>query len=118
MTPPSTASAQLEQLRRKIAEANSGICQDEHLTHGDLCRHCFRDVMHKGAPERCIRPIRLADVLLALPGPTGIDADGHFLVYDQNGWHLPGKVVGWDLRADSLDAQSPETIAFLHSLLC
>lgn len=62
------------------------------------------------------RPIRLADILLAI-SKTGlvssllscmVHKDGTFTCLD----------FSWNLKDDSLDQQSPETLAFLINLLC
>lgn len=63
------------------------------------------------------RPIRLVDVLLAMRGLNyiSIDPSGDFWQTSTRGRsHL---VANWNLRADSLEDQSPETISFIHSLL-
>jgi len=67
---------------------------------------------------------RLADVLLAIrnSGDYGhyvpsVDCEGYFraetgvVIGDENG------DMQWNLRADDLEQQSPETINFLYSLL-
>ena len=51
------------------------------------------------------RDIRLADVLLAM----GAKENWEDLIRGKNSWNL---------KNDSLDQQSPETIAFLYQLLC
>jgi len=70
------------------------------------------------------RVIRLEDVLLAAQGHIGwLEPDGMGTLWlcDQvKRWGKPmrdERIVGWNLRSDSLDQQPPETIAFLHSLL-
>ncbi len=61
------------------------------------------------------RPIRLADVLLA------IDTHVQFAFYFQNGdfirYHDDKRLAHYDLRADDLTLQSPETITFLSEIL-
>ncbi len=71
------------------------------------------------------RPIRLADVLLAI-GKTNcpkhktfshlaLDMYGEFYDSDKN----QAKVLAtWNLRQDDLTLQNPATIDFLHSILC
>lgn len=53
------------------------------------------------------RPIRLSDVLLAIQESGNGKAISYFLVADGN----------WNLRKDSLDEQTNETISFLADLL-
>jgi len=74
------------------------------------------------------RPIRLADVLLAMETAKGshhvaVRNDGGILVREGNGitsnwslqWRNPFPV--WNLRADNLEEQSDECVAFLAGLL-
>lgn len=68
------------------------------------------------------RPIRLADVLLAIDkfGNYCIAAreNGTFMVYgDDCEWRANGKLLFWNLRKDSLEDQSPECLEFLANLL-
>jgi hypothetical protein len=70
------------------------------------------------------RPIRLADVLLAMCQKTQmirpfLDVDGMMYEVDYAGFTLTiGKYLcQWNLRADDLTAQSDECIDFIHSLL-
>jgi|ERR1700735_2616515 len=70
------------------------------------------------------RPIRLADVLLAIGPdnqPITVDANGIITSFKANpkDWESPifDKQVDWNLRADDLEKQSPETIEFLYDLL-
>lgn len=62
------------------------------------------------------RPIRLADVLLALPddsfGWGGISRKYLFFNSDAS------RSAEWNLRTDDLTAQTDECIAFIHSLIC
>jgi hypothetical protein len=90
--------AKLEAVRQKCVEANPEIARGE-WDH-DIDRWIARD-------------IRLADVLQAYEQDFPKDYS----------WHSEDDVLArivthYDLRSDSLDAQSPETIDFLHSLLC
>lgn len=63
------------------------------------------------------RPIRLADVLLAIKADVYIDSDGFFLIMlDDNDVRKVG--AKWNLQKNNLDDQSPETIKFLLDLLC
>lgn len=65
------------------------------------------------------RPIRLADVLLAMGmrrpmrGMIYCTSDGVLIDFENR--KESGAV--WNLRADDLDQQSDETISFIHSLL-
>jgi hypothetical protein len=58
------------------------------------------------------RPIRLADVLLAIGSKYAVDGAGE--IYRSG--YLTGDSV-WNLRADDLEQQSEETISFLYELL-
>lgn len=70
------------------------------------------------------RPIRLADVLRAIGDKRGIGSET--IAVDQHGFFLEENRFAvfhlrrerWELQSDSLDEQSTETIAFLHSVLC
>lgn len=64
--------------------------------------------------ENFDRDIRLADVLLAVESGH-CNEDNATL----DGWRktLHHIVANWNLREDRLDAQSDQTITFLHSLL-
>jgi hypothetical protein len=65
------------------------------------------------------RPIRLADIVLTIHVKTGKDKTGHHSK-DAPDWSIAiDDLVNchWDLRHDSLDSQTPETIDFLHSIL-
>lgn len=81
-------------------------------------------LFHAGQKEQmCIcERVGLADVLLALienyETPqiglgTGSDGQCLWTFFDKD-----KAEILWNLRKDSLDDQSPETITFLHSLLC
>lgn len=68
------------------------------------------------------RPIRLADVLLAIKNMLiVVDAEGHFYRCEMKlSDKVPkiGKYLGeWNLRDDNLEHQTPETIAFIANLL-
>ncbi len=59
------------------------------------------------------RPIRLSDVLVAMRQAKGAtDSDQFWLIEDCD------RKNTWNLRTDSLEAQSPETIDFLHGIIC
>lgn len=63
------------------------------------------------------RPIRLADVLFAMATKGVMTANEVYLLNIV--WPVEGgyKDVRWNLRADDLSLQSPETIEFLYELL-
>ena len=68
------------------------------------------------------RPIRLADVLLALKDKNklgeriAVNQDGEFiLTTTKENWFFYGEK--WDLKNDNLESQSEETIKFLANLL-
>jgi len=65
------------------------------------------------------RPIRLADVLLAIgcnsyTVPKDRFRDGNSLY--SGDWNANGQIM-WNLRADDLEKQSQETVDFLYELL-
>lgn len=67
------------------------------------------------------RPICLADVLLAASKVKLFVASNGGLCQwteDENRYGEMRAFALWNLRKDSLDAQSEECISFLHSLLC
>jgi len=69
------------------------------------------------------RPIRLADVLLAIgTNKVGCDGEGNFSrvrSYEEASKRLSPKLVcKWNLRDDNLNNQSEETITFIHNLIC
>jgi len=80
----------------------------------------------KYAPEhRCSycmvfgRPIRLADILLAIGSkkiPVAVDDQGAIWDWQNGDWHGNG-AIRYNLGNDDLAAQSEETKRFLHSLL-
>jgi len=113
------------------ATTPSSATRDEKLAAiKTVCIKANPEIVFQHSPKCCCgckgkdtsyrRPIRLADVLLALQGKCRnglvIDDAGHFLKdvpYD--GYSPTG--FCWNLRADSLDAQNDDSINFLHSLL-
>lgn len=65
------------------------------------------------------RPIRLADVMLAIgrrEDRIHVTCDGWFCIL-QTPMHEFARRFQWNLRKDSLDEQGPETIDFLYELL-
>lgn len=109
----------LEQLKKKIRRANPKSNWKE--LRGPA-----------GMVLEMDRPIRLADVLLALEEAIKdkdyecrINTLGNFELIDLEitGGSKKFKVrlddeIRWNLKSDSLDNQSPETINFLTELLC
>lgn len=104
MTPQEHITA----IRTKCIEANSEIeLREPRGFMGDPDRHA----------------IRLADVLLAIEGSSLYVADGgEFFTFDDfdgPDMHLVLSTgVTWNLRHDDLAEQTPETLAFIHNLLC
>lgn len=90
--------------------------------------HCLRHARTTKSCEFCaayVRPIRLADVLRAIapmqekaPGfGLSVNAYGGIFKTSAPDWEEKYEAE-WNLAADTLDDQSEETIAFLHSVLC
>lgn len=77
-------------------------------------------------PEHQSRPIRLADVLLAI---ETVSVGGTLLIDTSGQWYGMNtqlklaeegylhRKLNWDLRNDDLEAQSPETVEFLAKVL-
>lgn len=111
----------LSEVRTAIVKAVPGIrregrvCPAQHAESFKIdCYYCEEG--------KNLRPIRLADVLRAiLDGRYAITAD---FSHDSINLYSEAEIDGeypncsWKLAADSLDDQSPETITFLHSILC
>lgn len=106
-----------EALKAKIVEANPELA----VKQCD-CPYCEGVTRTHGDPHT-LRPISLADVLLALDKLTearhriSINVTGricHNGLFTEQGDHPCGD---WNLRADSLDDQSDETKRFLATLL-
>jgi hypothetical protein len=98
----------LQFIREKCIAANPEIRVDDHC----FCGRTFD------------RPIRLADVLLAIGKHLEIayacDEAGWFWKDNDEGdgdWNLIGSSGRWNLRADDLEKQREETINFLYKLL-
>lgn len=86
---------------------------------GDVWSNIGKDYW-KFAMELFDRPIRLADVLVAAPRSISVESHVEGSIYHYpNGDHQPRKWSGvyWNLRADRLEDQSEETLAFLANLL-
>ena len=116
---PMTRQQQIQAIREKCIEANPeiDICEWSGLPY----QHCAcKDI------SRHNRPIRLADILLAInqlqgDGSYVISDAGIFAFFKAEGARIDKalKVLecSYNLRADSLESQSDETVDFLHSLL-
>jgi hypothetical protein len=105
-----TIEEKIQAIRQMCIEANPEILT-KHLN----CQNCFR--LHGFC--RCVvsafitdRPIRLADVLLAMSDPRLIITShkGEFRFEGQESAY-------WNLREDDLTKQSPDTLDFLFTLL-
>ncbi|MFQ5330066.1 MAG: hypothetical protein ACE5D4_08785 [Thermodesulfobacteriota bacterium] len=128
----------LQQLQAKIIEVVPEIMQHfwkvDNLAGANVCINCWEDeeAIEKDI-ECCGRPIRLEDVLLALEDSIilldedypnelceiQVSRNGEFSWYKirdpDDGIYKTG--VSWNLHKN-LEEQSPETINFLHKLLC
>ena len=97
----------IEQIRERCIAANIDI------VHGEVseCTMCHATNTYR-------RPIRLADVLLAMPLGVHLKTLGEMtrmVAYDEDG-ELEG-LEWWDLTQDDLTKQSPETLAFIGKVL-
>jgi hypothetical protein len=90
--------------------------------HYAMCPGCGSGICKQlmYCPIEISRPVRLADVLLAMEEKRGIDEDymlspsgNMFAMHTPNG----SCIFNWNLRADRLEDQSEETIDFLANLL-
>jgi hypothetical protein len=109
----------LQVIREKCIEANPEIKSD--LME---CPECRLAVFWDGSRVLKQRPIRLADVLLAIGNMLiVVDAEGNFYRLKMMlNWKVPritkdSHLGKWNLRADDLSQQSPETVDFIYSLL-
>lgn len=114
-----THTERLGAVRQKCIEANPTIVRWGGF---DLAKMALGGVP-ESAPDE-VRPIRLADVLLAIGKAMTrgnsyfVDADGGFHEWFAPQGRLDLRTVGrWNLRADDLSQQSEETIDFIASLL-
>lgn len=104
-----TIPEQREAIRQKCIKANPNrihfCCKYGTYDDNEFCDYCLEHA----------RPIRLADILLAI--------DEKNRVAGMKGWNLitvdaAFKIISlYDLRADDLEQQSEETINFLYKLL-
>jgi len=115
-----THDEKLSAIRAKIVEANPEIDSQkgEHTFYlRRFCDGCNCQKFEAKALEKCpylrCREIRLADVLLASPD-VEIRLSKPIVLFVDYDKHTDAQ---WNLRQDSLDSQSPETIDFLFSLL-
>jgi hypothetical protein len=98
----------LDLIRQKCIEANPDIEKAQEVP----C-YCHNDPKCINAPKR---PIRLADVLLAIGQKYG-DHVLEFSGVETCSLEAARSVRKWNLREDDLTKQSPETLEFLASLL-
>jgi len=90
-----------------------------------MCPECKRQVVTHGTAILRQPPIRLADVLLAIgtlkrfsPAPEAFSIGEHLsLDFFAHGDDANRFRISWNLRADSLEQQSEETVKFLWELL-
>jgi hypothetical protein len=117
-----TTQEKIESIRQACIKANPKIvehrcegCNKFYAEYVNGCPHCWRDELSseenlKLFPKRgvrpVIRPIRLADVLLAIEHSTDDISILYEFIYHR-----------WNLRADDLTQQSEETITFFYDLL-
>jgi hypothetical protein len=82
------------------------FCVDLHIVDNEVCEDGFKIIG---------RPIRLADILVAISKRDtviySIHTDGTFLTKSGD------TGVKYNLPADDITLQSPETISFIHNLL-
>lgn len=87
------------------------IIEDE----GDMV-YAYPETFYQKDEMRIVgRPIRLADVLLALRAAGTLNFK--VIVKKDSIWEDHGIKELWNLRADDLEQQSEETISFLYELL-
>ncbi len=85
-----------------------------------VCIKANDDILYRDAP---FETIRLADVLLAIGFRKGgtsyaVRTDGYFVdVMEEKAVFVNDAPIIWNLRADSLEEQSKETLQFLADLL-
>lgn len=110
-----------ERCRKKYAEYVNGcvICWNDDLPVA-VNRSLYEGRKVSATP----RPITIEDVLRSNVSRQGhrdlaVDESGHFWVRHEHGWNWQGEItwlLGHDLAWHKENA--PETILFLHSLLC
>lgn len=108
-------------------ECVGGLTADEEGENIDVCINCAgtRIIPNPEAGKPTVielrRKITIVDVLRTIAGEANafwhLDTAGD--MFDQDpGDGSPLYRAHWDLSTDSLDEQPPETLAFLHSILC
>lgn len=113
-----TSSTHLESIRGACIEANPEIEKQKCV----MCGYVDCDRSTTGCPAYIGRPIRLADILIALETYSilggwqfMVDVCGDFYALpDGNNPQIKSR---WNLRKDNLEDQSEECLAFLASLL-
>ena len=106
----------IEKIREKYIEANPEIEKEKEIDNVNI-NNPEGDPMEDFSAYKYDRPIRLADVLLAISVKDpkihyGITDDGQFInIFDDSSFPW------WDLKNDNLESQSKETIDFIHELL-
>jgi hypothetical protein len=130
-----TKDRQIAFIREKCIEANPDI-ENPELRKGFLClvsdkrtstgeRYItsYDVAIHDDSlePLQAFRPIRLADVLLAIPNQYGQKLSTGYISGDRINVSLEADtldvVAYWNLRKDDLTEQSDECINFLYELL-
>lgn len=106
-----TTQQQIDFIRQKCIEANPEINSGQFLQEWSI------EEINTNPRVAVVRPIRLADVLLAIGKKTTHDF-GYYCcdngVIAQTG---SGAKANWNLRKDDLTEQSDECIIFLADLL-
>lgn len=114
----------LETIRKACIATNPAIQSTYHKTTGNnlRCSNCGEPaVMGSKCEKGEIRPIRLADVLLAIDKKDGFkNIENNFVMYSDGSmsWSSETKDMqgSWNLLKDELCLQSTETIEFLYQL--
>lgn len=110
-----THQEKIEAIRKACAKANPEIIVEGCESGISPCA-CW---WHKNYPPdgNKFRPIRLADVLLAIDDKSSRE---RYTVDCLGGFKKVGTkwiICNWNLRKDSLEEQSEETVAFIYDLL-
>lgn len=120
----------IKKIREAVIKANPSIldlelgCEYESCLDGAKMKW-IDDQTSRDIGKIIGRPIRLADVLLAINQVLGInnvaiEEYGVFMQTDNEGWgeiHDNDKRVKWILKDDNLENQSEDCINFLYQLL-
>jgi hypothetical protein len=95
--------------------ANDKKCWINSVPFGSMPIELEKDMIENGGEFKIVgRPIRLADVLLAILEPPDKKKK------EEKWKNLRGFLepyIHWDLRHDDLSLQPEETVAFIHGLL-